>query len=291
MGVECSKGHGGDVSTYQGDIGEAGPSTPQHVAGGIAKGTGSKFIKRIVAQAALVQQASSFVERQRELAAWKEPIQIKHLSLNLLTSQDGIVVGGSGVAKGKQQEKSQEVVESKEDASNEEGISNSNDNMLLCQKHAASPAWVALPKQQRMIASKEGEDGQEDMEMREKTPLATVAEVEPAASGGEVEEEAMEVEANKESNKEPVVQQWGIWTSMPLQQVGNDKLEWLSENLALPTPLMLAMLLRSYGKRAAEMEQRFQRELEREKNGVGKKDWEEGEMGDVASNNANLNAY
>ncbi|KAG5334589.1 hypothetical protein C0989_003311, partial [Termitomyces sp. Mn162] len=38
MGAEHSKGHQGNISTNQGDIGEAGPSTSKCTAVGIAKG-------------------------------------------------------------------------------------------------------------------------------------------------------------------------------------------------------------------------------------------------------------
>ncbi|KAG5349774.1 hypothetical protein C0989_001958 [Termitomyces sp. Mn162] len=38
MEVEHSKGYGGEDCANCGDIGEAGPSTPRHVAGSIAKG-------------------------------------------------------------------------------------------------------------------------------------------------------------------------------------------------------------------------------------------------------------
>ncbi|KAG5723403.1 hypothetical protein E4T56_gene14124 [Termitomyces sp. T112] len=37
IGAECSKGCGDDVSMNQRDIGEAGPSTPKHAAGSVAK--------------------------------------------------------------------------------------------------------------------------------------------------------------------------------------------------------------------------------------------------------------
>ncbi|KAG5332755.1 hypothetical protein C0989_006555 [Termitomyces sp. Mn162] len=61
--------------------------------------------------------------------------------------------------------------------------------------------------QQKMVTSKEGEEEQEDVEMREKTPLATVAKVKPvvgkkAEEEQEVEEEVMKVEKDKESKDE-----------------------------------------------------------------------------------------
>ncbi|KAG5351018.1 hypothetical protein C0989_008309 [Termitomyces sp. Mn162] len=107
--------------------------------------------------------------------------------------------------------KSREMVESNDEASNKKGNSSSNnsDDMPLAQKQAASPALVALTKQQKMVTSnKKGEEQDEDVEMRVGTLLATVAKVEMVTSGGvveggqEVKEEAMEVEKDEESNEE-----------------------------------------------------------------------------------------
>ncbi|KAG5732032.1 hypothetical protein E4T56_gene18259 [Termitomyces sp. T112] len=95
---------------------------------------------------------------------------------------------------------------------------------------------------QKTVTSKTEEEGK-DMEMREKTLLVAVTEVELAVSREEVVEEAMEVEKNEESDEEARVQQHGTWTSTPLHQVGNNRLEWQGEDLVSPTPLMLAMLL------------------------------------------------
>ncbi|KNZ77755.1 hypothetical protein J132_03978 [Termitomyces sp. J132] len=211
------------------------------------------------------------------------------------------MVGSSGIAKGEQQEKSHKMVKSEEDASDKEGTSNSNNdnNMPLASKQAASLTLVA--------SEEVGEKGQ-DVEMRETTPLATVAEVEPLVSGGEVKnrqevkEKVVEVEKDEESKKE-----LGTWSSTPLCQVGNNELKW-------------------YNERAAEIERQFRRELERMReellevwarfavakwsletvagywgncqvflawqkaNKIGKEDWEERKMEDVPSSNADLNS-
>ncbi|KAG5720901.1 hypothetical protein E4T56_gene385 [Termitomyces sp. T112] len=91
-------------------------------------------------------------------------------------------IGGSRVAKGK----SRELVESNEEGNGNNGSNNdSNDNVPLAQKQSASPT---------LVASKEGEG---DVEMREMTPLATVAEVEQEASN-------MEVKGEKEFEAAPV---------------------------------------------------------------------------------------
>ncbi|KAG5729811.1 hypothetical protein E4T56_gene991 [Termitomyces sp. T112] len=221
-----------------------------------------KFVKKIATKVALVWQARRFVERQRELAERKEPIQIKHSSLNLPTLQDGTTVGGSGVIKSKWQKKSHKVVESEEDASNKKGISNSNNNndMPLAHKQAASLTSVSRQEV--------GEE-ERDVKMREKIPLAMVTEVEPVISRGEVgkqevKEGAMKIEKDEESEEESVVQQWGIWSST-LLHLGNNELKWLGEDLALPTLLMLTMLLCGYNERAAGVEKHFRRELERVK--------------------------
>ncbi|KAG5717390.1 hypothetical protein E4T56_gene7250 [Termitomyces sp. T112] len=141
-----------------------------------------------------------------------EPIQVKHSSLHLSTLQDRIEVGGSSVAKSRQQEKSFEVVESEDKGSNRDdndGSNNSNDVPLAC-KQSASPASVASAKQPRTVTSKEREGELVNMEMREKTPLVTITEVKPAIDGGEVEggqeikKEVMEVEKAEESEEEVI---------------------------------------------------------------------------------------
>ncbi|KAG5334053.1 hypothetical protein C0989_004482, partial [Termitomyces sp. Mn162] len=180
------------------------------------------------------------------LQQYKEGVLVQWQVIEKHWQEDGMVVEGSGVTKGRWQEKSYEVVESEDkDDSKASNNGSNNNNVLLACKQLASATLVAMTKQQKMVASKEREEEQEDVEMRKMTLLATVAEVEPVVSRGEIEDEgeAIEVEKDEESKDEDRVQQWGAWSSMPLQQVSNNKLEWLEENLALPTPLILVMLL------------------------------------------------
>ncbi|KAG5725016.1 hypothetical protein E4T56_gene12514 [Termitomyces sp. T112] len=216
--------------------------------------------------------------------------------------KEGAVVGGGGGTK----VKSREVVESNKDDNNSDG------NVPLAQKQAASPASVASAKQPQTVASEEGEG---DVEMRETTPLATVAEAEREASN--MEEERAE---------EAKVWQRGTWSDTPLRQVGDDELEWLGEDLGWPTPLMSAALLVDFDKRVAGVERWFQRELEvarkellaarahytvtkqtlatpagywrdcqaflawQEENNVGEGDWEEAEAMEVPDDDTDLDA-
>ncbi|KNZ80006.1 hypothetical protein J132_08006 [Termitomyces sp. J132] len=263
-------------------------------SGRLSRSTGGKFAKKIAMKAALVRNVRAFVEQQRELARQGEPIEVKHFSLNLLTLQEESAVGGSGVAK----VKSRELVESNKDDSN-----NNSD----------------------AIASKE-EEG--DVEMREMTPLAMIAEVEWEASNMEVkgEEELKVVPVATEEDKEEESAE-EVKSDTPLRQVGNDKLEWLGKDLGWPTPLMSAALLADFDKRVAGVERQFQRELEaarkellaawaqytvtkqmlvtlagywhdcqaflawQEENNVGEGDWEEMEAMEVPEDDADLNAY
>ncbi|KAG5732823.1 hypothetical protein E4T56_gene2753 [Termitomyces sp. T112] len=166
--------------------------------------------KKIVMKAALVRNARAFMERQRELVRQGEPIEVKHSSLNLLTLQEELVGGGSGVTK----VKSRELVESNKDNSN-----NNSDG-----------------DRPQTIASEEGEG---DMEMREMTPLVMVTKVEWEASNMEIKGEgelevvpvATEEDKKEEIAEEVEVRQWGTWSDTPLHQVGNNKLEWLGEDL------------------------------------------------------------
>ncbi|KAG5353136.1 hypothetical protein C0989_009980 [Termitomyces sp. Mn162] len=174
-GVVLKKAKGKKMVLPEESATTAGPTT-------IQKGAGTPLASNLAIAAIAQEKARAFVEWQRELAAIKEPIQIKHLSLNLPTLHDGIVVGGSGVAKDKQQEKSREIVESEDEASNKESTSNSDNsnNVPLAHKWAASPALFASTKPQRTVTSKE--EGGDKMEQG--TPMAIVDEVEMVASGG-----------------------------------------------------------------------------------------------------------
>ncbi|KNZ76914.1 hypothetical protein J132_10860 [Termitomyces sp. J132] len=158
-------------------------------------------------------------------------------------------------------------------------------------------------------------EGKGDVEMRETTPLAAVAEAEQEVSNMEVKgEEEFEaapvtIEEDKEEDK-GVKEVVGTWSDMPLCQVSDNELEWLVD----------------FNERAAGMEQWFQRKLEtgreellamqawytvakqtlatlvgyqcdyqaflawQEENNVRKGDWEKEDLVEVPDNNANLDA-
>ncbi|KAG5346708.1 hypothetical protein C0989_000474, partial [Termitomyces sp. Mn162] len=105
------------------------------------------------------------------------------------------LVGGSGGAR----VKSREMVESDED----DDDNGSDGDTLRALKRAASPSSVASAKRPRTVAS---EEGREDVEMRETTPLATVAEVEASDMEieGEEEVEAVPVATEEEERAEEV---------------------------------------------------------------------------------------
>ncbi|KAG5715234.1 hypothetical protein E4T56_gene3015 [Termitomyces sp. T112] len=294
----------------------------------LLRSTGGKFAKKIAMKAASVRNVRAFVERQWELVRRGESIELKPSSLSLPTLQEEVTSGSSGGAKAK----SKEWVESDEDGGNDSGDNDNDDEVPLAQKQAASPASVTSAKRPQMVASKEGEG---DVEMRETTPLAMVAEVEQEASDMEVkgEEEfeaapaAIKEDKEEEQAEEVEVRQWGTWSDTPLCQVGNNKLEWLGEDLGWPMPLTSVALLADFNERAAGVEQRFQRELEaareellavwahyavakqtlatlagywqdcqaflawQEENNIGEGDWEEAEDSvEVPDDNADLDA-
>ncbi|KAG5715698.1 hypothetical protein E4T56_gene532 [Termitomyces sp. T112] len=214
------------ISTCKECVTTAEPIMTQRAAGTpqgqSLRSTGGKFTKKIAMKAALVRNARAFIEQQQELE---------------------VMSGSSGGTKAK----SKEWVESDE--------------------NGASPASVATAKRPQMVASEEGEG---DVEMREITPLATVAAVEQEESDMEVEGKkefeaapaAIEEDKVEEQVEEVKVQRRGTWSDTPLRQVGSDELEWLGEDLGWPTLLMSAVLLADFDKRAAGVEQWFQRELE-----------------------------
>ncbi|KAG5328549.1 hypothetical protein C0989_010359 [Termitomyces sp. Mn162] len=201
------------------------------------------------------------------------------------------------------------MVESDED----EDDNDSDGDTPRALKRAASPSSVASAKRPRTVAS---EEGREDVEMRETTPLATVAEVEAVPVATEEEERVEEIEVVRR----------GTWSDTPLRQVGDDELEWLGEDLGWPTPLTSAASLLDFDERAAGVERRFRRELEaareellaararytvarrtlatlagyrrdcqaflawQEENNIGEGDWEETEAMEVPDNDADLDA-
>ncbi|KAG5725398.1 hypothetical protein E4T56_gene8853, partial [Termitomyces sp. T112] len=125
-------------------------------SGRLSRSTSSKFAKKIAMKAVSVRNTRAFVKQQREL--------------------EEAVIGGGGGAK----VKSREMVESDKDGSKND----SDGDVPLAQKQAASPVLVTSAKQSQTVASEEGEG---DVEMGETTPLAMVAEVEREASGMEIE--------------------------------------------------------------------------------------------------------
>ncbi|KAG5334570.1 hypothetical protein C0989_003344 [Termitomyces sp. Mn162] len=187
---------------------------------------------------------------------------VKQQEYKRMQGAEEVTSGSSGGTKAK----SKEWVESNEDSGNGGGNSNNDNEVPLAPTQAASPASVASAKQPQMVASKEGEG---DVEMRETTPLAMVAEVELEASDMEVEGEeefkaapaTIKEDEEEERAEEVEVQRWGTWSNTPLHQIGDDKLEWLGKDLGWPTPLTSAASLADFDERAAGVERQFQREL------------------------------
>ncbi|KAG5350640.1 hypothetical protein C0989_010000 [Termitomyces sp. Mn162] len=262
MGVEQSEGCGSIVSANQGDIREAEPSTPKHVAGSIAKGLA--MLPRVATTPKSKEKGKGKAREEEEEEQFGELVEDsftnKHLCDNCWAENDpegcwyptgaqlsyccdstsgslglaGVGVHGVAVGVGK------------------EGQAYLGQAFQLAPANIAG--WV------NSWRHKEGEKETEDVEMREKTPLATIAEVEPAFSRGEVGKKEMEVEAinkNEEGKDEERIRQREAWSSTLLQQVGYDELEWLGEDLAWLTLLMLAILLLGYNKRVAGVEWQF----------------------------------
>ncbi|KAG5335983.1 hypothetical protein C0989_012411 [Termitomyces sp. Mn162] len=278
-GIEWSEGHGSEGSVNCGNIGVAGPLTPRHAVGSVAKwlvtlprvattpkskekGKGKareeeeeefkelvedSFTYKCLAALLCWQKALTVVnmgmgagvvleKAKRKLTVLLEKQQAfrqeqgvcnncwaendpEGCCLHLPTLWDGTAVGGSAVAKSKQQEKSKETVESEDEGSDR--ASDNNDNVPLACKQSASPASVASAKQLRTVTSEEGEKEVEDVEMREETLLVMIAEVKPVVSSRaveseeEVEAEAIDVEEDedKENKDEERVRQQGTWSS------------------------------------------------------------------------------
>ncbi|KAG5715726.1 hypothetical protein E4T56_gene505 [Termitomyces sp. T112] len=192
------------------DIGEAGHSTLKGVAGSFAKGLVA--LPKVVTipkgkgkGKEKAREEEEEEEKEEEEEEFVKPVQDTFTNMKL----DGILVGGSEVAKGRRQEKSQAVVESEEEVS--KGSSNcgndNTNNVPLAPKCMASPALVTSTKQQKTAASDKEKEG-EDVEMGESTPVATVAEVKG--------EEVMEVEENEESDKDTMVCQHPLMLFLPL---------------------------------------------------------------------------
>ncbi|KNZ76627.1 hypothetical protein J132_09372 [Termitomyces sp. J132] len=141
---------------------------------------------------------------------------------------------------------------------------------------------------------------------------------------GEEELKAVPAMAEEDKEEKRAEEVERTWSNMPLRQVGDDKLEWLGEDLGWPTLLTSAALLADFDERAAEVEWQFQRELEvareellaararytitkqtlatlagyrhdcqaflawQEENNVGEGDWEEAEAMEVPDNDADF---
>ncbi|KAG5729495.1 hypothetical protein E4T56_gene4633 [Termitomyces sp. T112] len=150
-----------------------------------------------------------------------------------------------------------------------------------------------------VVASEEGEG---DVEMRETTPLAIVAEVEQEASNMEVEGEE-EFEATPAAIEEDEEEEWakeGIWSDTLLRQVGDDELEWLGKDLGWPTPLMEELLAAQVHYTVTKQTlatlagywHDYQAFLAwQEENNIREGDWEEAEDSvEVPDNDADLNS-
>ncbi|KAG5348749.1 hypothetical protein C0989_008492 [Termitomyces sp. Mn162] len=216
-----SKDRGDNEVANHGDIQEVGPLTPKAAAGGVARGLATSprlattprskgkgkgkawkeedediedhieetFTNKRLATLLRWQKASMVADTglgagvKLEKAKGKVTVLLeKRQEYKRMQGAEGAVVGGGGGAK----VKSREVVESDKDDNDSDG------NMPLAWKRAASPASVA------------SEEGEGDVEMRETTPLVMVAEVEQEASNMEVEgeEELEAVPATAEEDKE-----------------------------------------------------------------------------------------
>ncbi|KNZ73999.1 hypothetical protein J132_08653 [Termitomyces sp. J132] len=267
-GEKWSEGRSGKEKVDHRDIQE-GPSTPKAVAGSVARGLEQieeTFSNKCLVTLLYWQKALTMVDtglgaglvlkkaKGKVIMLLNKQQEFKHIVTTagptmtqraagthrgpspaiIATAPGGAgeaVVGGSGVTK----VKSRELVESDKEGDGNDGSDNDSDNnMLLAQKQPARPTLVASAKQLWTVASKEGEG---DVEMRETTPLVMVTEVEQEASNMEVKgEEEFEaapvaIEEDKEED-EGAGEVKGTWSDTPLQQVGNDKLEWLGKDLA-----------------------------------------------------------
>ncbi|KAG5337582.1 hypothetical protein C0989_009267 [Termitomyces sp. Mn162] len=157
---------------------------------------------------------------------------------------------GKGKGKGKAQDKDNKDIED----SGKGGIGKE------CEGFCGAAEGVGEKRGQ--LLSKEGK---RDVEMREMTPLVTVAEVGWEVSDMEVEGEgkpevvAIVIEKKDKGAKETKV--WGLEQHV-LCQVGDNELEWLGKDLAWLMPLTPVVLLLDFDERAAGEEWQFQRELE-----------------------------
>ncbi|KAG5734250.1 hypothetical protein E4T56_gene14615 [Termitomyces sp. T112] len=187
MGVEQSKGCGSKGSINQGDIGEAGPSTPKGGVGGIAKGLVTlPGVVTILKNKGKGQGKA----REEEEEEFEEPIEDnftdKHLAVLLCWQKVLMVVDmemGAGVVLGKAKGKSTALLAKQQAFTQEQGMRTTKKAADTQQGPSLAIAATITGRTIYTAGKKETED----VEMREKTPLATIAEVEPAVSRGEVE--------------------------------------------------------------------------------------------------------
>ncbi|KNZ78149.1 hypothetical protein J132_01674 [Termitomyces sp. J132] len=320
-----SEGCRNKEAANRGDIQEAGPSTPKAAAGGVARGlvTSPKLATTPKSKGKGKGKAKAQDEEDEDIEDHVEESFIdKRLAMLLRCATIAGQITTQKAAGTPRGVKSREMVESDEDDDN----NGSDGNMPRALKRAASPSSVASAKRPRTVTS---EEGREDMEMRETTPLATVAEVEASDMEirGEEEVEAVPVATEEEERAEEVeVVRRGTWSDTPLRQMGDDELEWLGKDLRWLMPLTSAASLLDFDERAAGVEQRFRRELEaareellaararytvarwtlatlvgyrrdcqaflawQEENNIGEGDWEETEAMEVPDNDTDLDA-
>ncbi|KNZ81262.1 hypothetical protein J132_02097 [Termitomyces sp. J132] len=244
-----SEGCGDNEAANCGDIQEAGPSTPKAAAGGVARGLATLPRLATTPRGKGKGKGKAWEEEDEDIEDQIEETFTDKCLATLLCWQKASMVVDTGLGAGVKLEKAKGKVtvllEKRQEYKRMQGVCDTcwadNDPEGCC---------------------KEGEG---DVEMRETTPLATVAEAEREASNMEVKgkEELKAVPAVAEENKEEerAEEAKGTWSDTPLCQVGDDELEWLGKDLGWPTPLTSAVLLVDFDERVAGVEQRFQREL------------------------------
>ncbi|KNZ81497.1 hypothetical protein J132_00463 [Termitomyces sp. J132] len=288
-----------DEAANCGDIQEAGPSTPKAAAGGVARGLAMLPRLATTLRSKGKGKGKARKEEDKNIEDHIEEMFTDKCLATLLCWRKTSMVVDTGLGAGVKLEKAKGKVT----------VLLEKQQEYKCMQGACENCWANNDP--------EGccEEGEGDVEMRETTPLATVAEAEREASN--MEEERAE---------EAKVWQRGTWSDTPLRQVGNDELEWLGEDLGWPTPLMSAASLVDFDERVAGVERWFQRELEvareellaarahytvtkqtlatpagywrncqaflawQEENNVGEGDWEEAEAMEVPDNDADLDA-
>ncbi|KNZ76067.1 hypothetical protein J132_00343 [Termitomyces sp. J132] len=217
----------GALAVVRGEGRKAGPSTPKAAAGGVARGL------------AMLPQLVTTPRSKGKGKAKARDEEDEDIERKASTVVD------TGLGAGVKLEKAKSKVT----------VLLAKQQEYKCMQGACNNCWA--------YNDLEGccEEGEGDVEMRETTPLAIVAEVEQEASNMEVEGEE-EFEATPAAIEEDEEEEWakeveGIWSDTLLRQVGDDELEWLGKDLGWPTPLMSVALLADFDERAAGVEQQF----------------------------------